>query len=179
MTAKEIFLNNILHEIDVLQTAYNNTKDLPDSLFELMKPISKPVNKPTANGFPSLHKLKDAIDTNPIKFFESNNLKPQIDISEYGANKKLILDILKAEGMAMVKWNITARFAEMSGKPKEEISETVTNAISALKMDKLIIGYKPKGLVFKGLFWGLSEWFNGENIKSDYSPYKQAEIKQL
>lgn len=162
MNAKEQFLKKLKDQIKVLQDAYEYNSSLPVSFFENLMgndtkpglPVSKPLLHPTVR---------------PDKY---------IDVSEYGANRRLIIDILRTEGVGMVKWNIASRFAELTGKRKEEIDHMITNGLSGLKHEGSVKAYKPAGLKFKGFFWTLSHWWDGDNLKKDHRPF-QGKVHQL
>lgn len=171
MTAKEIFLSRIELQIKSLQDAYEYNKNLPDSLFENLVPVSNAVDKPTANV------TKTLIDNSVLNFqqlkYVSKDFQQTLSKEyEYGQNKKMLISILTDEGKAMVKWNITKKFAELSGKSVEEVTNTITNTLATLNSDRTIIGYKPEGLKFKGYFWGLSHWFKHGIILPEYAPFK-------
>ena len=163
MNAKEQFLKRIKDQIKVLQDAYEYNSTLPDHFFDNMLFV--------ANDKPSLDVAKAGTHSTvrPDKY---------VDVSEYGANRRLIIDILRTEGVGMVKWNIASRFAELTGKKQEEIDAMITNGISGLKQEGSIKGYKPEGLRFKGFFWTLSHWWDGDTLKKQHRPF-QGKVSQL
>lgn len=165
MNAKEIFIKRIEDQLKVLQDALEYNRSLPVSFFENLQ-LSPAVDAPTANAFKSLDK---GSTVRPDKY---------IDVSDYGANRRLIIEILKAEGVGMVKWNIAARFAELTGKSKEEVANMVTNGISGLNQEGSIVGYKPDGLKFKGFFWTLPQWWENQQLKAHHKPF-QGMVKSL
>lgn len=158
MNAKEIFLQRVQEQIKVLQEAYEYNKSLPVSFFENLQFGALPM--PTANVY------KPAADTSTVR------PDKYIDVSEYGANRKLILDILINEGVGMVKWNIATRFAELTGKLKGEIDNMITNGLSGLNHEGSIKPYKPEGLKFKGFFWTLPHWWEGDQLKEKHKPFQ-------
>lgn len=190
MTSKEIFLSRIQQQIKSLQDTYNYNKDLPDSMFENLTPqISAPPQKPGTLG-DALVKIANSIQPfkpNPALQAINESLKMAASLnnstysindmrdseetkSDYGRNRKLIMRILMDEKKAMLKWDITKRFSEIVDKPIGDVTNVVTNALAGLTTDKAVRGYKPKGLKFKGLFWGLPSWFDGDNILPDFAP---------
>ncbi len=159
LTSKQLFLNRIEEQIKILRDAYEYNKSLPDSFFENLN-LTPMVDMPTANVFKA---------SNP-----NSTVRPDqyIDITEYGANRKLIIDILKVEGVGMVKWNIARRFAELTGKDPEEIGAMVTNGLSGLNHEGSIKPYKPEGLKFKGFFWTLPHWWENGQLKAAHKPFQ-------
>ncbi len=157
MNAKEIFLRRVEEQIKVLQDAYEYNKSLPISFFENLQFGAIPM--PTAN----VSKPEHISTVRPDKY---------IDVSEYGANRKLILDILINEGVGMVKWNIASRFADLTGKNKLDIDTMITNGISGLKQEGSLLPYKPEELKFKGFFWTLPHWWENGKLKDKHKPFQ-------
>ena len=166
MTAKEIFRSRLKEQIDVLTLQYESSRLLPDSLFENLEanPISKPVDMPSANVFKLYQPPPKTIPELPDGI---------VNISEYGVSKQLLLSIIRNNGKSIQKGDVIEIFAERSGKSTIEITNTVTNGLSSLKDEGLIIGYKPAGLKFKGLFWSLKEWWKDDKILQQYEPYSE------
>lgn len=158
LSPKQLFLQRIEEQLKVLKDAYEYNKSLPESFFENLQ-LSPAVDMPTAN----VHKSLTDSTVRPDKY---------IDITEYGANRRLILDILKNEGVGMVKWNIASRFAELTGKKREEIDNMITNGLSGLKYEGSVVPYKPEGLKFKGFFWTLPHWWENGYLKAQYKPFQ-------
>lgn len=163
MNAKEHFLKKITDQIKILQDAYEYNSSLPASFFENMIFVAD------KSHLLDVSKPHTASTVRPDKY---------VDVSEYGANRRLIIEILRTEGVGMVKWNIASRFAELTGKKREEIDSMITNGISGLKQEGSIKGYKPEGLRFKGFFWTLSHWWVGDTLKKEHRPF-QGKVSQL
>lgn len=186
MTAKEQFLQKILLEIQKLQRAYDLNKDLPDYMFESTPVIiSKPIDRVSANVAPlngppgsQIAKYLDKVRVEMADYELQKKLGKSVDTTQYGATKKLLLDILRERGKSMQKIEISEEFAERSGKTVAELANSITNGLAGLKEEGLVRGYKPAGLKFKGLFWALSEWFEGDKIKLEHEPYS-GKLKSL
>lgn len=153
MDAKETFLNKILAEIEVLKSAYEHNKRLPASFFEYTKSDSVP-SLPISN-VPS-----------PQPEIISNNNNDGSE--EYGFYKKLAFQIIKEAGKALLKADIHDRATKILNK---EVSvQTITNALTGLQADTIIIGYKDPQVKVRGNYWGLSEWFVNGKIKTEHRP---------
>lgn len=77
----------------------------------------------------------------------------------------------------MLKQDILIKFEDRIGK-RDQL-QTLTNAISGLTVDGIIKGYKPEGAKFRGNYWGLITWFEGDKIKMEHEPPAYDYIKTI
>jgi hypothetical protein len=141
MTAKEQFLQNIKNRIKVLQDAYDYNKNLPDDVFEsLFGNIN--VN---GNGQQQAERVAITIDG-------------QQQVLEYGANKKLIRDIIANAANGIMKQTIIDKvLVARPSETKEDVSYIVTNALAAMAKDKEVAKFKPSGFRGKGYYWKMAK----------------------
>lgn len=154
MTAKEHFLQKMEEliktsesELIALKEAYLQNKKLPDSFFqhlqsppeisEIMVHAPKSENPPLLTGGEAV-----SVITN----------------SDYGRNRKLVLQILKDEGKALLKGNIVSKFEELTGETNT--TGIITNALASLSTEGTVIGFKNEEVKVRGLYWGLKSWFD-------------------
>lgn len=159
MSPKEIFLKKIQDQITVLEQAYSYNKQLPDLFFEgLAIPTSSLVSIPEAQ----------PIQQTPL--FEENKTD-----AEYGFYKKMVVKILKEKKVAMLKSQIVKEATKITGK---EETGSITNAITGLSTDGVVKGYKPEGIKVRGNYWTLSNWWENEQLQSEYEPEPEAAINK-
>ena len=158
MTAKQIFLKRIKDkleaseiEVKTYKELYSQNEKLPDSFFEGLVDMPEGATAVTDKQRPPLELISQSA-------------------SDYGRNKRLVIEIINKEGMAMLKSDIIKKFEEMTNE--KDASAIVTNAMAALSStDEAIVGYKPKkGVKFRGNYWALSTWMDGEEIRPEYAP---------
>lgn len=134
MTTKEKFLQNILTEIKELQLAYDNSKNLPDRIFESL-------NGSVKANIPKVETIKRKDDSNGQK--------------EYGANANAVRELLKATSEGLTKSEIIDKFPNAEQYEPAIVYTMVTNVLSALNQNDEIEKYKPRGKKMRGYYWKL------------------------
>ena len=86
----------------------------------------------------------------------------------YGSNRKIVLEIIRTEGKAMLKSAIVQKFEEITGLKDQ--NGVVTTAISSLNFSHVLIGYKPEGAKFRGLYWTLKTWWVNDKLAEEHKP---------
>ena len=157
MTAKDTFLKKILVKIETYKAAYEYNKNLPDDFFEDLQSDATTTAIATVSN-PAYSSIID-----------HGSDSGQDIISEYGKNKKTVLQILSTRKSPLLKTQIILDFERITGQ--KQAIDIVTNALTALKSDGVVMGYKPNGLRFRGYYWGLVDWLdeNG-NMKPEHIP---------
>lgn len=159
MTSKENFLRNIgakiqalKSELAKLENAYKVNSEISDEVFNMMFGEGAPIKEEVVRQ-------------------ERTQYQAPADTSEYGAIKKLVLQIIKNGGRAISKRKIVGRYASMIHSNKDE-TNAVTNALSALLKDRIIISYRYDQIRIKGKFWALRDWMSPteDNVKMPYRP---------
>lgn len=174
MTAKQILINRLKVKLEEAQAAVTDYADaiaynskLPDSFFENLFDIKESEITPIQNcvelkSVPLHKKVQDDL---------SNN-------SDYGRNKRLIIEILQDEGKAILKSEIVSKFEAKTGLNNQK--KVVTNAIAALSGENSLMGYKPTGMKFRGNYWALATWMESDNkIKEEYEPKILTKLERI
>ncbi len=86
----------------------------------------------------------------------------------WGDKKRIVLEIISEKERALLKNQIVEEFEYRTMTTDQE--NTVTNALTALRVDGKIEGGKVKGIKFRGKYWGLPEWFENEELKEQFIP---------
>lgn len=127
------------------------------------------------------------ISTNgqPLETNTPISLNPLYQYPKSSPTKFKIYSLVKQAGKFITKSELVRTYLIKEGlletnESKKEATNEVTNALSNLHTAKKVKNYKPENLKMKGGFWGLSDWFVGDQPVSKYLPdlsqYENEEI---
>jgi hypothetical protein len=143
MTKKEAYLKAISTKTTQLQALYGLVLTIPDSLFD------------------ELHQVAFPVADNPIPVTITVPTEPKANSeNDWGKNKRLVIEILKANNKPMLKSDIIIQYQNRTGI--QDATNIITNALAALRDDLKVKGYKPDGLKFRGFLWTLVSWWKDD-----------------